>query len=204
MATHYMKNLKIGIDIDGVVVDLVTAMLPLLSEVCRRPVYHSDIYCFDIGKALKIEDKMEDIWTEVYNGNILRVAPPIKGAIIRLSELSEHEIWLVTQRPKSSRSDTELWLREKKIEFGNLRFVDTVGKESVARNLDVFLEDNLEAACAIAEAGISSLLFDQPWNQCSKLPQRCKRVQDWEAVVMHVKMLEKTSYEDSTPPPSQL
>jgi len=199
-----MKNLKIGIDIDGVIVDLVTAMLPLLSEICRRPVYHSDIYCFDIGKALKIEDKMEDIWTEVYNGNILRVAPPIKDAIIGLNELSEHEIWLVTQRPKSSRSDTELWLREKKIEFDNLRFVDTVGKESLARNLDVFLEDNLETACAIAEAGIDSLLFDQPWNQCSKLPQRCERVKDWRDVVMYIKVLEKTSSEDLTPPLSQL
>ena len=68
-----MKNLKIGIDIDGVIVDLVTSMLPLLSKYCGRSVRYSDICFFDIGKALNIEDKMEDIWTEVDNGNIRRI-----------------------------------------------------------------------------------------------------------------------------------
>jgi uncharacterized HAD superfamily protein len=201
---YYMKNIKIGIDIDGVIVDLVSSMLPLLSKYCGRSVCYSDIRCFDIGKALKIEDKMEDIWTEVDNGNILRVAPPIKGAIIGLSELSEHDIWLVTSRPKSSRSDTELWLRENRVEFDKLKFVDTGDKVPVVRALDVFLEDSLETACAVAEAGIDSLLFDQPWNQCSKLPRRCERVKDWKDVGMYIKMLEKTSDEDLTPPPSRL
>ncbi len=198
-----MKKLKIGIDIDGVIVDLVTSMLPLLSKFCGRSVRYSDICCFDIGKALNIKEKMGGIWAEVYNGNILQLAPPIQGSIIGLSELNEHEIWLITQRPISIRSDTVLWLCENKIEFDKLRFVDIVGKESISRSLDVFLEDNLETACAIAEAGINSLLFDQPWNQNTKLPQRCKRVKDWKDVVLYIKMLEKTSIDDLAQHPSQ-
>ena len=188
-----MKNLKIGIDIDGVIVDLVTAMLPLLSEACGRSVCHSDIYCFDIGKALNIEKQMQDIWTEVYSSNMLRAAPPIKGAIVGLNELREHVIWLVTQRPKSTQKDTERWLRDKKIKYDNLEFVYGVAKHSVGKDFDVFLEDNLEQACAIAVAGINALLLDQPWNQSPILPQKCRRVQDWDAIVTHIKTLEHMS-----------
>lgn len=61
-----MKHLRIGIDIDGVIVDLVSLMLPLLSKACGRPVSHQDIYCFDIGRALDIEEKMADVWAQVY------------------------------------------------------------------------------------------------------------------------------------------
>jgi len=188
-----MKNLKIGMDIDGVIVDLVTAMLPLLSKACGRPVNHRDIYCFDIGKALNIERQMQDIWVEVYSSDILQTAPPIKDAIVDLNELKGHIIWLITQRPRSAKKDTEQWLRDKKIKYENLEFVSGVTKHLVANDFDVFLEDNLEQACAIAEAGTDSLLLDQPWNQSYALPQRCRRVQDWDAIVTHIKTLERMS-----------
>jgi len=37
-----LKRFVIGLDIDGVIVDLGTAMLPLLSEVCARPVAYQN------------------------------------------------------------------------------------------------------------------------------------------------------------------
>ena len=186
-----MKHLQIGIDIDGVIVDLVSSMLPLLSKACGRPVSHQDIYCFDIGKALNIEEKMADIWAHVYHSNTLPFAPPIKGAITSLSALREHEIWLVTKRPTSTRSHTISWLRKKKIKYDHLIFDSSPYKHSVGQNFDVFVEDNLEQACAIAEAGIFSLLLDQPWNQTPILPKHCRRVQDWNAIVLYIKKLEE-------------
>jgi uncharacterized HAD superfamily protein len=177
-----MRNLKIAIDIDGVIVDLVTAMLPLLSKACGRPVHHEDIYCFDIGKALNIESKMQYIWDQVYHSDILQTAPPIKGAIMGLDKLSNHEIWLVTHRPKWTQQDTELWLKEKKIKYHRLEFVRSTKKLSVGPDFDVFLEDNLEQACAIAEAGIQAILLSHPWNTCTTLPEKCIRVSDWDAI----------------------
>jgi uncharacterized HAD superfamily protein len=186
-----MKNLKLAIDIDGVIVDLVAAMLPLLSEACGRPIRHDDIYCFDIGKALNIESKMQDIWDRVYSGNILLTAPPIKGSIIGLEQLSNHEIWLVTHRPKRTRKDTEMWLNDKKIKYQRLEFVHDTKKLSVGSDFDVFLEDNLEQACSIAEAGIRAILLSHPWNVCTTLPEKCIRVSDWEAIVRQIDMLDK-------------
>ena len=186
-----MRHLRIGIDIDGVIVDLVSSVLPLLSKACGRPVSHRDIYCFDIGKALNIEDKMADVWAQVYRGNTLRFAPPIKGAITGLSALREHEIWLVTRRPTSTRSHTMSWLREKRIKYDHLIFDSSPNKHSVGQNFDVFVEDNLEQACAIAEACIFSLLLDQPWNQTLILPKHCTRIEDWNAIVLYIKELEE-------------
>jgi len=184
-----MKNLKLAIDIDGVIVDLVAAMLPLLSEACGRPIRHEDIYCFDIGKALNIESKMQYIWDKVYSGNILQTAPPIKGAIIGLDQISNHEIWLVTHRPKLAQKDTELWLDEKKIKYHRLEFVRSTKKLSVGLDFDVFLEDNLEQACAIAEAGIPAILLSHPWNTCTTLPEKCIRVSDWDAIARQIDIL---------------
>jgi uncharacterized HAD superfamily protein len=184
-----MKNLKLAIDIDGVIVDLVAAMLPLLSEACGRPVRHDDIHCFDIGKALNIESKMPHIWDKIYSGDILLTAPPIKGSISGLEQLSNHEIWLVTHRPKLTQKKTELWLSEKKIKYQRLEFVHDAKKLSIGSDFDVFLEDNLEQARSIAEAGIHAILLSHPWNTRTMLPKKCIRANDWDAIVMQVAKL---------------
>lgn len=186
-----MKHLRIGIDIDGVIVDLVSLMLPLLSKACGRPVSHQDIYCFDIGRALDIEEKMADVWAQVYDSDTLQSAPPIKGAITGLSVLREHEIWLITRRPTSTRSHTVSWLRRYKIKYDHLIFDSSPQKHLVGRGFDAFVEDNLEQACAIAEAGIFTLLLDHPWNQAPTLPKRCRRAEDWNAIVLYIKRLEE-------------
>ena len=188
-----MTKLKIGIDIDGVIVDLVGIMLPLLSKARKQSVCHSDICCFDIGKALHIEKQMEDIWAQVYSNNMLRAAPPVKGAIEGLSELSTHTIWLVTQRPRATQKDTEWWLCQHEIKYDNLEFVCGVTKHSVGEDFNLFLEDNLEQACKIAEAGINSILLDQPWNQSITLPQKCVRLHDWDAIIVYINRLELIS-----------
>ena len=184
-----MRHLRIGIDIDGVIVDLVSLMLPLLSEACGRPVSHQDIVCFDIGRALNIEEKMADIWGQIYGGDMFRFAPPIKGAIAGLSALSEHEVWLITRRPISTQSDTVSWLHGNGIKYDRLIFDSSPEKHSVGEGFDAFVEDNLEQACGIAEAGVFTLLLDQPWNGAQTLPKQCTRVGDWKAIVLHIKKL---------------
>lgn len=86
---------------------------------------------------------------------------------------------------------TVSWLGEKNIKYDRLVFDSGADKLSAGRNFDVFVEDNLEQACAIAEAGIPSLLLNQPWNQASILPQRCQRVPDWDAIVLAISKLEE-------------
>ncbi len=185
-----MKRFVIGMDIDGVIVDLGTAMLPLLSEVCARPVAYQDLCSFDVGEALSIgEETMNRIWKRLIDSDALRYAAPIDGAINGLSALSEHEIWLVTSRPISTQDFTLSWLHENRVHYDQIVFNRRGDKLSVGPIFSVFVEDFLDEAITIAEAGIFTILFDQPWNQASKLPANCKRACNWDGVLQLINNL---------------
>ena len=62
-------------------------------------------------------------------------------------------------------------------------------KLSVGPTFNVFVEDFLDEAIAIAKANIFTILFDQPWNQASKLPGNCKRAYNWDGVLQLINNL---------------
>jgi uncharacterized HAD superfamily protein len=179
-----MKRLVIGIDIDGVIVDFGSAILPVLSKVCDRPVLYQDLCSIDLGKTLNIDEKaMAQTWQQILGSDLLSHASPIKGAIEGLSALSGHEIWLVTSRLVSSRTLTLSWLRENRVNYNHIEFGRHGDKSSVGPKFDVFIEDFAEEASALAKAGIFTILFNQPWNTASNLPENCKRVYDWDGIL---------------------
>ena len=186
-----MKRLVIGMDIDGVIVDFGSAILPMLSEVCDRPVLYQDLCSWDLGQALKIDEKtMAHTWQQILGSDLLQHADPIKGAIEGLSTLSKHEIWLVTSRPVSTQTLTLSWLHEHKVRYDHIEFNRRGDKYSVSPKFDVFVEDFVEEAYAIAEAGIFTILFNQPWNNPASLPKNCKRVYDWDGLLLLINNLE--------------
>jgi uncharacterized HAD superfamily protein len=193
-----MACLVIGVDIDGVIVDYASAMLPLLREICGRPIEYQDLGRRDLGEALSIDGKtVTNVWERILISNLLRNAQPISGAIEGLSALSGHEIWLVTGRPASMRGLTELWFQKKRVKYDYIVFDRMENKLAVGPEFDIFVEDYLEEACAIAEAGVFSILFNQPWNQAPALPEKCQRVYDWNGVVEAVNEL--ASQREATP-----
>ncbi len=186
-----MKRLVIGMDIDGVIVDFGTAMLPLLSEVCARPVEYQDMCSWDLGKALSIgHETMKGTWKRLFNSDSFRHAPPIGGAINGLTALCEHEIWLVTSRPISTKDLTLSWLSDNRVHYDQLAFSSPGDKLSVGPVFSVFVEDFLDEAITIAKASIFTILFDQPWNQASKLPTNCKRAYNWDDVLQLINNLD--------------
>ncbi|MFC2017701.1 hypothetical protein ACFLTQ_00145 [Chloroflexota bacterium] len=185
-----MERLVIGVDIDGVIADLGTAMLPLLSEVCSRPVAYHDLSSWDLGQALSIDEvTMKRTWEQLFFSDALRYAPPIDGAIDSLSTLSEHEIWLVTSRPISTQDLTISWLHDNRVHYDQIVFNRRGDKLSVGPTFNIFIEDYLDEIITITEAGIFALLFDQPWNQTSRLPANCERVYDWNNILQSISNL---------------
>lgn len=187
-----MKRLIIGIDIDGVIVDTGSAILPLLSEVCTRPVMYHDLCSWDLEQVLDIDEKtMANTWEKIMDSDLLRHAPPVKGAIEGLSALSKHEIWIVTSRSISTQNLTSSWLQNNKVSYNYLVFDRRGDKHLVGPTFDVFVEDFVEEAYSIAKAGISTILFDQPWNRTSTLPKNCKRAYDWNTILRMINDLEE-------------
>ena len=186
-----MDRLIIGLDIDGVIVDYAAVMLPLLSEVCQRPVSVEDICTYDITECLNIDEKAaEYVWQQTLGTDLLINAPPVDGAIDGLSALDGHEIWIVTGRPSTLQDLTEAWLSRRKIRYDRIIFDRVMNKMLVGPEFDVFVEDFLEGATVIAESGVFTLLFNQPWNQSMTLPENCRRVYNWSAIVNWINELQ--------------
>ena len=139
-----MKGLVVGLDIDGVIVDLGTAMLPLLSEVCARPVAYQDLCAWDLGEALSIsQETMTRTWEQLFESDALRYAPPIDGAINGLSTLSKHEIWLVTSRPIITQDLTLSWLYDNGMHYDQILFNRRGDKLAAGPNLMSLLRISL-------------------------------------------------------------
>jgi uncharacterized HAD superfamily protein len=187
-----MKRLTIGMDIDGVIVDYGNAMLPLISLACQRQISYSDLWSRDLAECLNLDKKtVEYIWEQTLGTDMLLHASPIPGVIKGLATVSEHEIWLVTGRPASMQPLTLSWLNQKKVKYDCIVFDKLSNKISTGPRFDIFIEDFLEEARIMAEAGTFTLLLDQPWNQAPSLPQNCQRVHDWNTIVQLINRLQK-------------
>jgi len=191
-----MKRLIIGLDIDGVIVDFTTAALPLLSEICKRQVLPQDLHHYDLKVCLKFDKETDDyFWERALGTELLLHAPPMPDAIKSLSRISRHEIWLVTSRPEFMRELTEKWFSKRAIKYDNLVFVENDNKITAGAGFDVFVEDYLEEARVFANAGVFTLLFNQPWNQTAQLWENCRRVYDWNGVIAEITKLEDRGQE---------
>lgn len=188
-----MDSLKIGIDIDGVIVNLVEAMRTHLSDACGYFVSDDHIYCFDIGKALNIENEMENIWKKVYESDCLRRAPAIEGAIEGMNKIKDNYIWLITERPEKTKDDTERWLNSKSIKYDKLEIGGNHKQFVMNKGIDIFIEDNFEQAQSIAETGVCTLLLDHPWNRKEIITNKCKRVKSWNEILKEIEILIKSS-----------
>jgi uncharacterized HAD superfamily protein len=171
--------------------------LPLLSEICRRPVALQDLHHYDFKKSLGFDEEKDNRFLEqVLRSELLLYAPPMPCAVESISELSRHEIWIITSRPGFLKEITQRWLNDRKIKYDHIRFAEQGGKMAAGPKFDIFVEDYLEEARTFAEAGILTLLFNQPWNQADTLPENCRRVHDWESIVEIVNKLEGGLYYD--------
>ena len=181
-----MNRLVIGLDIDGVIIDYLRQILPLLCDIYGRTIRYEDITHPTLSKFLNIDEETSaDIWEQILNTDLMQNAPPIEGAIEGLAALSRHEIWLITGREASMEDLTVSWLKNHEIKYDRIMFESekVEGNLLLEKQCGIFVEDQLEAAYSLAEAGVFTLLFNQPWNQAESLPENCRRVYDWDNIV---------------------
>jgi uncharacterized HAD superfamily protein len=190
-----MKQLTIGLDIDGVIVDYVSTMLPVLSRACHRDIKYQDIVTYDLRECLGIDgETLDRVWEQTLQTDLFLAIPPVRGAIegIESLRLRQHEIWLVTARPSSIQEITLSWLETKKVKYDRIVFDKGSDKHLVTSGFDIFVDDSAEVIRPIAATGTPALLFDQPWNRMAELPRNCRRVYDWKTILQVIDELESS------------
>ncbi len=175
-----MSRRPVAVDLDGVVVDLVPAVLPKLSELAGRPVTAEDITVFDIGRALGISDgALGELWDWLERERVYAAAPPIDGAVGALRALGRDRAWLVTSRPESLRGQTSEWLARHGLGDFRLEMGLPAQKLLEPGRFDALVEDNPTDLEDVASRLGVLLLFDQPWNRSVATPANAVRVRGW-------------------------
>lgn len=189
-----MKKLRVGFDIDGVLLASDQFMLDGLSNVLGRRVQKSEIIDYDFTKAFEITMDQEQ---SIIDDAIMRLQmPSMPGVehIIELLDNFEKPIPIITSRPeKYCRPYTIIqlvkifglnlgdyyWDDGDDYEIIHSLYLNTKSDAICQYGLDYFVEDASHHAIDIADnSDCTVLLVDQPWNQNCR-HERIIRCGDW-------------------------
>jgi uncharacterized HAD superfamily protein len=197
-----MKHIKIGVDMDEVLVDINQAMIDGYNEKHGTNFQKKDVKSFFLEELFGCtKEEMFEFMEEFFFSEHHKEAAPLIGAIEGIEQLKVYDLVLITARPEHVRSVTEEWLAKHfpntfseihligdSIGLGGMK--QTKGDMAIVLGIQIFIEDSLSNAKNIAAKGIPVVLIDAPWNQ-GDLPDDITRAFSWEEIVEHVTRLIK-------------
>jgi hypothetical protein len=166
---------SIAFDIDGVVADTMTLFLRIARDKYGAGGYTlEDITSYDLEMCLDMgADTIARVVVDLLEGNHEGPLLPNPGAVEFLSRLGRGHgpVVFVTARPSASHIGK--WLSDTlSMPSGDFDLVATGSFEAKCAVLkekgrSVFVEDRLETCFLLADAGITPIVYRQPWNRAS-------------------------------------
>ncbi|MBI4512739.1 MAG: hypothetical protein HY702_01395 [Gemmatimonadetes bacterium] len=182
--------MRLGIDIDGVVLDFVTAFCTTCRERYGYAIRYEDIVCHDLGQVLGVGSKtLERLIEETLESELIK---PYSGAVEGLRRLRQqgHVVELLTSRPQTLRKRTEAVLRQYNVAYDKIIFALFLQKVAKVEALDLFIEDSLAEALEVVGNGTPVLIYKHPWNERSlNVEGRLQYVETWEQLVAAVEQI---------------
>jgi uncharacterized protein len=187
--------MRIGIDLDGVLADVVPAFLSWHNRIYGTNLTFDQVTDFDLSKVWggTHEENIQKIM-DCYESPEFRAVQPVKGAIEAIQRLSnEHELVIITARPTQVVDLSRMWVHAffpqafEKIYFNDcLKSTGVYGRKQEQMKeakIDLLIDDALKNVSISSEINIPSLLLNYPWNQSAELPEKVTRVNNWEEIV---------------------
>lgn len=169
-----MTKLKIGLDVDGVLADVIHTWLDYNNKI-RKTISKEEISEWDFWERYQIDkyDFYKELslcwrtWHKIPSTEV-----NLSTTISALSNISDVDI--VTAREESTHSYVKNWLAYQKITYNN--YVGVLeGLEKTKLDYDVFIDDSPINAKNMLDGGKSVILYTQPWNLKFDDP-RAKRI----------------------------
>ena len=180
-------NLKIGLDVDGVLADVIQSWLSYNNKV-RSTILKSEISEWNFWEKFQINKfdfykELSMCWSSWEN--IPPTENDISLATTDLSKLGTVDI--VTAREESTHVHVKNWLKSKKITYNN--YVGVLeGIEKTKLDYDIFIDDSPINAKSMLDGNKSVMLYTQPWNLNFDDP-RAKRIYKLKDAVSAIKTL---------------
>ena len=164
---------SVAFDIDGVLADTMTLFFDIAREEYDiTGIMPEDITCYMVEECLDIDKEIiEAILSRIVDGRHSAPLNPIDGAPAVLNRLwrKQGPLLFVTARPYLG--EIHDWaLDVLQLEPDSIEIITTGSFKRKAdvllsRNISYFVEDRLETCFSLKEAGVTPVLFKQPWNR---------------------------------------
>ncbi len=166
---------RLAFDIDGVIADTMSLFLDIAREEYQiEGVAYEDITCYTLEACMNIEPAIiREIVVRLQTGDYRCSRPPMPGVRNVLRRVGRHygPLRLVTARPTVAPIYDWL-LSASGLTAADIDVVatgDYTAKVEVlqAKGVAYFVEDRLDTCFLLRAAGITPILFRQPWNRLS-------------------------------------
>ncbi len=176
---------SLAFDVDGVCADTMGLFLDILKEEYRiSHIRYEDITCYALEECLQLDRNfISEVISKILEGNYTSELKPIHGAMEVLARIGirQSPLVFVTARPYPGPIDE--WLKKflhlesEQIDISATGSFEAKTEILIKKNKSYFLEDRLDTCYALWNAGITPLVFRQPWNQ---EPHPFIEVRDWD------------------------
>jgi len=177
----------IGFDIDGVVADTAGAFLRIARDKYNiNSLSLEDITRFEVEDCLDIERQIVDeIFVSLLDEPLGAGLQPMEDAMDVLHKFAaQASLTFVTARP--DKEPIAQWLQHflKPGVYDDMRLIamgEHDNKAGYIKNLGLqyFVDDRLQTCLMLADAGITPLVFNQPWNRHD---HDLQTVDNWQAI----------------------
>ena len=187
-----MSDLKIAIDLDGVLAEAMIGWCELYNERHGQSLSLEDIRAWDVWKLVKIQRDeffrlLDDAWLQWE-----RIPLTEQDAAEQVKLLHDFgTVDVVTGRSARTVASAKEWLKAHSIPYD--RFVRTESAIAKTRlNYDVFVDDSPALMQHIASKSTAlGILYTRPWNVDTQIPTVVRRVIRWAEVPPIVRAVSK-------------
>jgi len=189
----------IGVDMDSVLADIIPPMVAFHNEEYGTNLVSADHSDYNLTKVWNVaEDEVLRRVMRFYESHHFERTQPIRGAVEGITKLAQlHTLYLITARPVSIEHMTDSWLNKylpgkfDKVLHTNL--VSNKGETKIKKSalctkhhVEIMIEDCVEYARDIAEAGVPVLLLEARWNRDHVPQDNITAVPTWKEVVQEI------------------
>lgn len=164
---------KLGIDIDGVVCDILPSVVKFAHMKYRWP----SNYCVEqwnpVVNGINLSSIIDEFLSHDAYVEALPVVPGAREAIASLSK--KHEITFITHRTAACGDATRRWIADN---VGHYPVIHADGSKAKC-DVDMMVDDSLANCWDFIYACKTAILFDRPYNR-EPFPLR---VSDWPSVL---------------------
>jgi uncharacterized HAD superfamily protein len=189
------KRLRLGLDVDEIIVDFIAAFRQEAEAVLGRSFkLPPDSWAFNNWKITRKE--IHTVWnhikeTDNWFFNNCTTLPFVAENLPWLTE--NHEVYFITARIPTAgfsiQQQTQMHLSEIGVQFPTVLVERNKGPIAAALKLDAFVDDKIENLIDVdnaTEYKTKIFLMNQPHNESFQEPAHWTRVHDFEEFVQHI------------------